>query len=241
MITCRLSCTSALHALNQHHHTIQYNTIQPSFVIAVLTLKFRSALRRLGGADAVVLQSNYVRRTCSRSLHSNCLRRGSNPHSLRYRPSPLTNRPPCQTMPSTRGDIFTSFRFSFIRSFILKTYIAPRQETATQLRNDVTIHCFSMEWEFPPFPSSCTKSSNFSFTPSVPMCSSSAWEPVEDSVCMHAMHFNKNTNTTAYQCTIHVILLEGIRWLVAGVCVGPPLVTLSAPYALRTGLPTDAI
>jgi len=30
------------------------------------------------GGTAVVLLSNWVRRTCSRSLHSNCLRRGSN-------------------------------------------------------------------------------------------------------------------------------------------------------------------
>jgi len=30
-------------------------------------------LTRLGGTDAVVLQSNCVRRTSSRSLHSNCL------------------------------------------------------------------------------------------------------------------------------------------------------------------------
>jgi len=37
-----------------------YNTIQLSFDIDLLTLKFRSALTRLGGADAVVLQSNCV-------------------------------------------------------------------------------------------------------------------------------------------------------------------------------------
>jgi len=45
--------------------------------------KFRSALTRLpGGTDVVVLQSNCVQTTCSRSLHSNCLRRDSNPYSL---------------------------------------------------------------------------------------------------------------------------------------------------------------
>jgi len=60
-------------------YTIQFNTIELSFDIALLTLKFRSAFTRLGGADAVVLQSNCVRRTSSRSLHSNCLGRGSNP------------------------------------------------------------------------------------------------------------------------------------------------------------------
>ena len=36
-----------------------------------------------------------VRRTCSRSLHSNCLRQGSTPHCPRYRLSAVTNRPPC--------------------------------------------------------------------------------------------------------------------------------------------------
>jgi len=50
----------------------------------------------LGGADAVVLQSNFVQRTCLRSLRSNCLRWGSNPYSPRYRPSALTDRP-CAT------------------------------------------------------------------------------------------------------------------------------------------------
>src|SRR6218665_3442020 len=55
------------------------------------------ALTRLGGADAVVLQGNCVRRTCSRSLHSNCLGRGSDPYSPRYRPSSLTAWPPCHT------------------------------------------------------------------------------------------------------------------------------------------------
>ena len=76
---------------------IQYNTIQLSFDIALLTLKFRSALTRLGGANAVVLQSHCVRRTCSRSQHSNCLIWGSNPYSESYRLSALTNRPPCHT------------------------------------------------------------------------------------------------------------------------------------------------
>ena len=73
-----------------------------SFDIDLLTLKCISALTRLGGADAVVLQSNCVRRTCSRSLHSNCLIRGSNRYSMRYRPTTLTYRPLCQTA-STAG------------------------------------------------------------------------------------------------------------------------------------------
>src|SRR6218665_1953906 len=52
-------------------NTAQYNnTKQLSFDKALRTLKFKSALTRLSGADAVVLQSNCVRRTCSRSLHS---------------------------------------------------------------------------------------------------------------------------------------------------------------------------
>jgi len=38
---------------------------------------------------AFVSQSNCVRRTCSRSLHSNCLRRGSNPYFPCYWPSAL--------------------------------------------------------------------------------------------------------------------------------------------------------
>src|SRR6218665_3638959 len=57
-------------------------------------------LTRLSGADAVVLQSNCVRRTSSRSLHSDCLGRGSNPCSTRYRAAALTNRPPCRTRPT---------------------------------------------------------------------------------------------------------------------------------------------
>jgi len=68
-----------------------------SFDIALLTLKFRSALTRLGGADAVVLQRNCVQRTCSRSLHSNCLGWGSNLYSPHYSPTALTSRPPCHT------------------------------------------------------------------------------------------------------------------------------------------------
>ena len=36
--------------------------------LCTTVLKFRSGLARLGGADAVMLQSNCVRRTCSRSL-----------------------------------------------------------------------------------------------------------------------------------------------------------------------------
>jgi len=50
------------------------NTIQLIFDTTLLTLEFRSALTRLSGADAVVLQSNGVRRTCSRSLYGNCLK-----------------------------------------------------------------------------------------------------------------------------------------------------------------------
>jgi len=51
-------------------NTIQYKTIQLSFDIALLTLKFRSALARIDDADAVVLQSNCVRRTRSMPLHT---------------------------------------------------------------------------------------------------------------------------------------------------------------------------
>jgi len=56
--------------------------------------KFRSALTRLGGADAVVLQWNCVRRTCSRSLNSNCLGRGSNPYPPCYRTTADTGAEP---------------------------------------------------------------------------------------------------------------------------------------------------
>src|SRR6218665_2297282 len=52
-------------------------------------------LTQIGSTDAVVLQSNCVQRTCSRYLHSNCLRRGSNPYSPHYRPIALTNRQLC--------------------------------------------------------------------------------------------------------------------------------------------------
>src|SRR6218665_1095649 len=61
------------------------------------TLKFRSEFTRLGGTDAAVLQSNCVRRTCSRSLHGNCFGRRLKPYSPRYRPSVLfylTDRKP---------------------------------------------------------------------------------------------------------------------------------------------------
>src|SRR6218665_1002328 len=84
-----------LYVANCFEH--QYNTIRLSFDIALLTLKLRSALVH-ASADAVVLQINCVlRRTWSRSLHSNYLGRGSNPYSPRYRSSTLTNRPPCYT------------------------------------------------------------------------------------------------------------------------------------------------
>jgi len=72
---------------------IQYNTIQMSFEPS--NGKFRTALIRLGGANVVVLHSNCVRRTCSRSLHSSCLGQESNTYSPHYRPSALTNRPTC--------------------------------------------------------------------------------------------------------------------------------------------------
>src|SRR6218665_1652313 len=55
-------------------------------------------LTHLGSAGAVVLQSNCVRRTCSRSLHSNCIGRGLNPSSPRHRPSALTDRRMCRTI-----------------------------------------------------------------------------------------------------------------------------------------------
>ena len=50
-----------------------HNTMQLSLDITLLRVKFRSALTRLGGADAVILQSNCVRRTCSRSLYGSRL------------------------------------------------------------------------------------------------------------------------------------------------------------------------
>jgi len=52
---------------------IQYNwsLISPSFLKHA---KLRSARTSLGDTDAVVLQSNCVQRTCSRSIHSNCLK-----------------------------------------------------------------------------------------------------------------------------------------------------------------------
>jgi len=63
----------------------------------IFLLKLRSVLVCLSGTDAVLLQSNFVRRTCSRSLHSNCLGRGLNLYSPRYRSSALTDRPTCHT------------------------------------------------------------------------------------------------------------------------------------------------
>jgi len=45
---------------------------------------------------ALVLQNNCEEwGSCSRSLHSNCLRRLLNPYSPHYRLTSLTNRPPC--------------------------------------------------------------------------------------------------------------------------------------------------
>ena len=58
---------------------IQYNTTDPWYCRS--SFKLRGAHTHLCGADAVVLQSNCVRRTCSRSLHSNCLGWGLNPYS----------------------------------------------------------------------------------------------------------------------------------------------------------------
>ena len=61
------------------------------------SFKLRNALSRLGSTYAVALQRNCVRRTCSRSVRSSCLRRGSNPYSAHYRLSALTDRPPCHS------------------------------------------------------------------------------------------------------------------------------------------------
>jgi len=47
---------------------VQYNTLILPFFLK--HTKLRSAYTRLSGADAVVLQSNCVRRTFARSLHS---------------------------------------------------------------------------------------------------------------------------------------------------------------------------
>ena len=54
--------------------------------------KLRNA-HALTSQIALVLQSNCECGTCSRSLLSNCLRRGSSPYSLRYSTTALTNRP----------------------------------------------------------------------------------------------------------------------------------------------------
>jgi len=63
--------------------------------LAVYTNQKRFHLKRLGGEDTVILQSNCAWRTWSRSLHSNCPGRGSNSYPPHYRPSALTDRPPC--------------------------------------------------------------------------------------------------------------------------------------------------
>src|SRR6218665_1439150 len=70
-----------LHACKSCPETVGYFVL---YRICTLYSASRSAhqskvlsLTHLGGADAVVLQSNCVRRTCSRSLYS-CLGRGFN-------------------------------------------------------------------------------------------------------------------------------------------------------------------
>ena len=68
-----------------------FNTIQLSFDITLRTL--RSEVHLHGSADAVVLQSNCVRRTFSRSLHCCCLGRGSNLYFLCFRLSAPPNCP----------------------------------------------------------------------------------------------------------------------------------------------------
>jgi len=57
--------------------------------------KFRSVFTCLGGTDAVVFQSNFVRRTCClRIMRSSCLGWGSNPYSPCSRLTAQTNLPP---------------------------------------------------------------------------------------------------------------------------------------------------
>ena len=68
-----------------------YNTTD--LYVALLTESSEVQLKCLSGANAVELESNFGQRTCSRSLHSNFLGRGSNPYSPHYRPTTLTNRP----------------------------------------------------------------------------------------------------------------------------------------------------
>src|SRR6218665_247440 len=68
-----------------------------SFDIALLILKFRSALTCLGGTDAVVLQSNFVQRTCSRSLYTVTVSDDARTRTLHITGLALTDRLPCHT------------------------------------------------------------------------------------------------------------------------------------------------
>src|SRR6218665_2451953 len=67
------------------------------FHIALFLHKVQKCTR-LNSADAVVLPSDCVQRSCSRSLHGNCLRQGSNLYSTRYRLTALTSLPPYHTI-----------------------------------------------------------------------------------------------------------------------------------------------
>src|SRR6218665_1188086 len=65
--------------------------------------------------------SNIAEELCAKNLlkvpHSNCLGQGSNPYSLCYRPSALTNRPPCHTWNESQGcgAWWLSVKFSALR------------------------------------------------------------------------------------------------------------------------------
>lgn len=79
-----ITCSSSLRA-------IQYNCIWhwPSSIVCKCTWP---------NDRTSVAQSYCDWRTCSMSLHSDCLRQDSNPDSPRYRPSLLTNRPSCHML-----------------------------------------------------------------------------------------------------------------------------------------------
>jgi len=77
-----------------HRHVYKWAYITIGIEVSILWYrpsyrKFRTALTRLGGADAVALQTNCVRRTCS----SNCFRRGLNPCSPPIKPNQSTTVP----------------------------------------------------------------------------------------------------------------------------------------------------
>ena len=111
-------------------NTIHYNwsLISPFFYMHA---KLRNVLSRLDGADALVIQSNCAPRSCARSLHSNCLGRDSNSYSPRYRPSALTNRPPChERQPSS---VWSVTDFSVLASAYEDTTAERKSRTEASL------------------------------------------------------------------------------------------------------------